>query len=484
MVVSASKDRSLKFSRMVLDCLSNFPAVLSLVPKDARRRSVLSFDVGPAGIAQAPSMFSLGINGQITGNRADIIIADDIETSTNSLTQASRDTISEGVKEFGSVVKPVDEGGRVIFLGTPQHEASLYNTLRKDREYICRIWPARYPSAEQIEAYEGCLAPLIQRRLSLDPSLIGRPTDPKRFHDLELRRREAELGRSTFTLQFMLDTSLSDSERYPLKISDLLVMPLSTELSPMQLGWTTDPNYIVDGIPSVGFSGDVWRKPYGVSNVEYIPYEGAVLAVDPSGRGGDETAYVVVKLCNGRLFLIASGGIKGGYDDETLKTLAKVAKLHKVNLVLVESNFGDGMFTKVFTPILTKVYPCTIEEVRNNTQKEKRIIDTLEPVLNQHRLVVSEDVAIQDYKGSKRHENQLFFQMTRLTKDKGCLSHDDRIDVLAMAVAYWVDHMSRDVDKAYEDSMEDRLRQEFEFWEVDVLGSNRQQQTSFGLGLV
>ena len=57
-------------------------------------------------------------------------------------------------------------------------------------------------------------------------------------------------------------------------------------------------------------------------------------------------------------------------------------------MIVVESNFGDGMFSKLLSSIHAKTYPVSIEEVRHNTQKEVRIIDTLEPVMMQHRLIL------------------------------------------------------------------------------------------------
>ena len=58
--------------------------------------------------------------------------------------------------------------------------------------------------------------------------LIGEPTDPNRFSEFDLLEREASYGRSGFALQFMLDTRLSDAERYPLNVSDLIIMDIPT----------------------------------------------------------------------------------------------------------------------------------------------------------------------------------------------------------------------------------------------------------------
>ena len=66
-------------------------------------------------------------------------------------------------------------------------------------------------------------------------------------------------------------------------------------------------------------------------------------------------------------------------------------------MIIVESNFGDGMFTQLLKPVVQRYYPVTIEEVNHTKQKELRIIDTLEPVMNQHGLVVSPQLIRQDF---------------------------------------------------------------------------------------
>ena len=473
LVVSGSKSRADKFAQFVRRLIYEIPEFHWLKPGRGQRDSINSFDVGPSANAQAPSLTSLGITGQLTGNRADIIIGDDVETLNNSLTQTARDSLREAVKEFESILTP---GGRIIFLGTPQYEASLYNELRR-RGYKCRIWPARYPTPKQVDGYEGALAPMLWQALRDNERLVGRPTDPKRFDDGDLIKREASLGRSTFQLQFMLDTTLSDAERFPLKINDMILHPLAVKVGPVAVAWSSDPRYIANDIQSVGFSGDVWRRSM-FPDQERMPYTGSVMWIDPAGRGGDETAYAVIKILNGMLFLPAAGGLPGGYSDDNLKALASIAKYQEVNLIKTEKNFGDGMFTQLLKPILGRIHPCAIEEVHNTIQKERRIIDTLEPILNQHRLVVSEEVAVNDYKQSRDHpERQLFWQLTRITRERGCLGKDDRIDALAGAVGHWVDAMARDTEIAADEAREELLMEELRRMEDSWSrgGSGRQE---------
>ncbi len=462
MVVSASKARADDFSTFTQRIIMELPICQHLVATEGQRWSKIAFDVAPAKASGSPSVKSVGVTGQLTGSRADIIIADDVEVPNNSMTHMMREKLGETVKEFDAVLKPE---GKIIYLGTPQNEMSLYNALLA-RGYQMRVWPARYPTLERSEkAYGGRLAPALYETLQNKlEAVYGLPTDPKRFDDEDLLERELSYGRSGFALQFMLDTSLSDANKYPLKLSDLIIYSCDKDTAPEKMVYgIMKPMH---DLPNVGLSGDKFYAPedtVGRSN-----YTGSVLAIDPSGRGSDETAYAVVKMLNGYLYVVDAGGVEGGYSDTTLQHLCDLAKIHSVNMVLIESNFGDGMFTELIKPYLLRTYPTTLEEVRHSKQKEHRIIDTLEPVMNQHKLVVDPKVIQKDYDSvqnmppEKGMKYMLTYQMTRITKQRGALAHDDRLDVLAMAVQYWVDQMAADADTEIRTRKEERLDQELD----------------------
>ena len=308
--------------------------------------------------------------------------------------------------------------------------------------------------------------------------------DPQRFNNEDLMEREASYGRTGFALQFMLDATLSDQNRYPLKLSDLLVMNISGDEGPEKVVWAPDRDRVVNDVPCVGLAGDRYYSPFEVSHSGH-KFTGSVLAIDPSGRGADETAYAVVKMLNGYLFVTDAGGIEGGYDDKALQRLSVIAREQKVNLVLVESNFGDGMFTALLKPVMAKVHKVSIEEVRHSTQKERRIIDTLEPVMNQHRLIINRKVNEQDY-DSTRHLSpekalryQLFYQMSRINRSKGALAHDDRLDVLAMGVNYWTEQMAQDAERQMKARKVELLDRELENFIHSVRGSKPKSSTWF-----
>lgn len=478
LVVSASKQRADDFSTFTLRLIEEMPVLNHLLPRENQRSSKIAFDVGPAPASHAPSVTSRGITGQITGARADLIVSDDVESLNNSQTQTMRDKLSESVKEFDAVLKP---DGRICYLGTPQTEFSIYAAL-PGRGYDMRIWPARYPDKKTLVNLGDNLSPKISKELEEDPELLNKPTDPKRFDEMDLAEREASYGRTGFTLQFMLDTSLADLNRYPLKLSDLLVTNCNPDNGPEKVIWAATPDLVDKDLPNVGFNGDRYYMPM-VSQGTWTEYTGSVMAIDPAGRGADETSYAIVKMLNSQLFLLESGGFSDGYSDEVLESLAKLAKKQKVNKILTESNFGDGMFTALLTPVMTRIHPCEIEEIRHNKQKERRIIDTLEPVMTRHSLIVDRSVVEKDYASTQHmtHEKalqyQLFYQMSRITPHKGSLIHDDRLDVLAMAVSYWVEQMSADRELLIQSRKDENIRIGLEKFMQNATGRKQEPLT-------
>lgn len=447
MVVSAGKDRADAFAIFVRNMIKTIPLLKHLEPdKTIGERSTQNiFDVRGVKPSGSPSVKSVGITGQLTGSRADIIIADDIEVVGNSATHDLREKLARLVTEFDAVLKP---DGRIIYLGTPQTELSLYNTLY-NRGYDMKVWPALVPTERQAETYGAKLAPFI-RSMMVDVA-AGTTTDPQRFTDEDLAERKLSYGRSGFALQFMLDTSLSDGDKFPLKVDDLVISNVGAKL-PSEIHWSNNPLLKLKDLPNVAMGGQNYYAPQTPEKVDLRAPEMKVMSIDPSGRGTDETAYSVALMLHGNIFVPEIGGLIGGYTDATLQKLCHVAKKHKVNKILVESNFGDGMFTQLLKPHLGRIYPCDIEEIRQNQQKELRIINTLEPLMNQHRLIIDPkvirddyDTAMANYPPDKAVQYMLFYQMSRLSKDRGSLKHDDRLDSLAIAVKYFLDIL--DVDQ-------------------------------------
>ena len=444
MVISASKDRADSFSIFCQRLILEVTWLSHLKPKsDDQRWSRVSFDVGPAKPHQAPSVKSVGITGQLTGSRADLMILDDVEVPGNSMTELMREKLLQLCTEAESILTP-KKTSRIMYLGTPQTTFTIYRKLA-ERNYRPFVWPARYP--KKLSNYEGLLAPQLQDDIDQGVEPWG-VTDPDRFNDDDLIEREAAMGRSNFMLQFMLDTTLSDAEKFPLKMADLIVTSVNPESAPESIIWCSDPKNIIKELPTVGLPGDYFYSPMQLQG-GWDPYSETICSVDPSGRGTDETAAAFISQRNGFLYLHQMRAYKDGYSDNTLLDILRGCRKFKVTKLLIETNFGDGIVAELFKKHLQQTKQnIDVEEVRANVRKEDRIIDALEPVLNQHRLVVDRSVIDWDYNSNKdgppeeRLLYMLFYQMSRMCREKGAVKHDDRLDALAQGVKYFTDAMS------------------------------------------
>ena len=444
MIISASKERADNMSIFLQKLIIDTPWLKHLQPKsDDSRWSRISFDVN-CSPHQAPSVKSVGITGQLTGSRADLMILDDVEVPGNSLTEFMREKLLQLCTEAESILTPKSDS-RIMYLGTPQTTFTIYRRLA-ERNYRPLVWPARYPRQDKLSKYEGILAPEIQEDVDMGAEEWA-PTDD-RFTDEDLIEREASMGRSNFMLQFQLDTTLSDAQKFPLKMADLIVTSVNPNSAPENIIWCSDPSKVIRDAPTVGLPGDYFYSPMQLVG-EWSSYDETICSVDPSGRGTDETAAAFLSQRNGLIYLHEMSAYRDGYSDSTLLDILSKCRDYGVTSLVIETNFGDGIVGELFKKHLinTKQH-INIEEVRANVRKEDRIIDSLEPVLNQHRLIIDRGVIEWDYASNQdspaeeRLLYMLFYQMSRMCREKRAVKHDDRLDCLAQGVKYFTDALS------------------------------------------
>lgn len=490
MVVSASKQRADDFSLFCQTCIISYPFLQHLDNSGKDNRwSRVSFDVKGCEPAQSPSVKSVGITSAMTGSRADLIVADDIENPGNSATDIQREKLLHLTTEFESILVP-KPSSRIIYLGTPQSLFTVYSKLEV-RGYKALVWPARFPAEASMPAYDGRLAEELETdiRESGLSALAGQPTDT-RFSDRLLAERESVMGKAAFQLQFMIDTSMSDMLRYPLRLGDIPVVSLDPRKCPGTVIWSQDPTNRIGDLEAISLPGDHWFRPARLGD-DWLDWPAdTIIAVDPSGRGKDETGVVVLSQVAGNIYLRALRGFREGYSDATLTAILKLGLQYGATMCLVESNFGDGTVVALLQKHAREMQvPMTFEETRAFVRKEERILDALEPVTTQHRLIVDRGVveydlaSNQDLPLEERLQKTLAYQLTRLSRDKGALKHDDRVDALAMGVAYFTDRLNvsqfEEAKKISQEAYSTMLKQMDEdptrFVDDLVLGDTRQR---------
>jgi hypothetical protein len=329
---------------------------------------------------------------------------------------------------------------------------SVYNRLAKD--YRLKRWPGRFPDPHD-EMQHDYLAPWILQQVLDDPSLAGKPTNPEMFGEEQLAQKLAVMGPYHFGLQILLDTRLADQDKYPLKLADLIVMSIHPEYAPKSVIWgTTDP---FDEYENTGFSDDRLYKP-SFFEQDFLPYTKKVMFIDPAGSGDDKVGYCIIGALNGYLYVFECSGLPGGHSEATLTKLAKLAHQYDVHDVVVESNFGDGLYEKALAPIMGRLNGATNirSKKAKKQQKEHRIIDIILPVVSNHRLVISPKVA---------KNKETMYQYTHITRIKGSLPEDGAIDAWAGCVAEFVDIIGLDPEVLEEKRQQrerERVAKEFE----------------------
>jgi len=475
LIVSSGDSMATEISNWIIQIIMGMEELECLRPdrSSGDRASVKAFDVHHElkGPEKSPSIACIGITSNMQGKRADVLIADDVESTKNSATDVQRERLRHLTRDFTSI----NSKGDIIYLGTPQSVDSIYNGL-VSRGFDIRIWPGRYPTAEEINNYGKHLAPAIRQAIMDQPRLQdgggpmgdrGKPTDP----DLH-----------------MLDTRLIDSQRFPLKPEKIIFARIAEKSAPLEIHFQPGNETFIN-TPMDWPIADSYYRASGFGQ-EFGNFQGTHMYVDPAGGGqnGDETAYAVTRFLAGRVFWVATGGVPGGLGTEALDALTAIAARWKPNQIDIEKNFGNGALSSVWTPKLLRLHQCHIEDVWESGQKELRIIDVLEPVIGSNRLVADEGLLADDwaqcqqYPVEKRASYSVFYQLSRITREKGALIHDDRLDALAGSVRYWSDHLKQDENKAriaasnarYKDMMKNPLGsgRELPGWQTRLKGAS------------
>lgn len=452
------------------------------------RNSAAAYDVHYAlkGIDKSPSVSCVGITANLQGMRADFVLADDVETQRNSMTQTEREKLQLLIKEFAAICIT----GEIMYLGTPQTKDSIYRLLPA-RGYDVRVWCGRYPTDEELQRYGAgvTIAPRIMQALIQNPELQtgggiegtrGKPTDDGHINEDVLQEKELEYGDEGFSLQYMLDTTLSDAMRTKIKLSDMMVLAVANDTVPEKMHWSGELPKLVKDLPPNVRDFKMYHAA-GISDV-FIPFEHKVMTLDPSGAGGDELSFAAGGATNSFIYLLSTGGFVGGTTRPNMEAVIEKMLSLDIYVLDIEKNMGHGTVLALFVErlealrnlakhsdeqlegwctrlglthreLLYKLTKIGLTEFYVTGQKEKRIIDTISPITRRHKLVVSEQAIEDDWNYCQKHppEKRLQFsafqQMGNITYDRGSLVHDDRADCVQRLVETLSGFLSRDEEK-------------------------------------
>lgn len=469
LVMSAGRTRAINYSQFVQKLLKLLPVTKHMAPRhNIERTSGESFDVAGSTVSDSPSVYAVGANTQIAGFRASLIIYDDIETA-QSVESA---VMSESIDTYAMEAQNLLMSGKdeSITLCTPHSISSIYVNWIDEKGFKPFIIPALYPDSGS--NYFGGLAPYIQEAINKNPSLEGQAVDERLNLDF-LMSKKMRIGKSKFKLQYQLDVSDSDDLRYPLKLSDFIVDDIDDDMGPLQVRYSSMPENILFQKHN-GFAKDKLYKPSSRSP-EMTEYDYRILSIDTAGRGKDELGLALMYHLNSKIFVKKIGGMQGGYEDDVMVNIANLCLEHKVHTIVVEDNFGDGAFKKLLEPHILRVSPDTeVEGIKVSGQKEVRIVEALEPIMNQHRIVIDRAVFDNDVLAERQYS--FTHQLSHITKERDSLKHDDRLDAFANGVTFLLDKISDDDERGMAYHAEEEAQKTLEFTLQMFSGGQRQRR--------
>lgn len=493
LIVSGGERQASDVAFLIIRIIQNWSILCWMRPDPTKgdRTSVSGFDIHYTlkGVDKSPSVSCVGITANLQGMRADFVLADDVETQRNSMTQTEREKLALLIKEFDAICI----SGSIMYLGTPQTKDSIYRLL-PSRGYKVRVWCGRYPTNEELERYGAGveIAPKIMEALIANPELQsgggiegnrGQPTDPEHITEHILQEKELSYGTEGFSLQYMLDTTLSDELRTRIKLIDIPIIGCGYTDVPETLHWLVQPNKGL--LPSDSTDYTKIHQLYYASAVSdvFIPLKHKLMALDPSGSGGDELAFAIGGATNSFIYLLSVGGFRGGTSPENMNRVILKLIDTDTKVLDIEKNMGHGTVGLLFqshirtlkteleqhVPTVDKFLDSSklgrrelidflgsiaITEYHVVGQKEKRIIDTISPVTRRHKLVMTTNCLKDDFMYcqeqpmEKREGFSILYQLSSITYDRGSLVHDDRADCVQRVVEACKGYLSIDAVKA------------------------------------
>lgn len=463
LVVGSTAKQASEILKLMRRIIGHSPLMQHMVPNGEAGDAALYFDVANKSRATKDhSVLAAGWSSNLTGRHPDVIIWDDCETPETSTASAQKNLMTK-IKESPSMVQP---GGNIVFLGTPHSTNSVYNQLGE--LYPIVRFPCRYMDIKSMEEH-SCAQWMIDQVI-FNPDLVGTPVFHERFNEAMLDAKEIDLGEATFAMQYELNTELADVDRFPLKLSNLIVQDWDDPYdAPVQMLWGPSEGNRIRGLR--GHGKDAAHGPSRMST-DVTAFDHKIAVLDISSTGKDQTGLAIVGRAGGNLWLLEAIGYDG---DGTSQAIAKKVcdKLNQwdVNLLKIESNYGGGMATQIYTPWVQELCGpgVGIEPFRVTGNKEKRMVQTLRPVLAAHRLIVRP----QALKGG------FMEQMINLTPERKTLKSDDIIDAVASCVGFFTDSMAMDPERAVDRIRQEQMAQEAKDWNrndrtwVDTAFANR-----------
>jgi len=378
LVLAAEGALAQRMVRNVRRIIERHPLTTGLKPDNPDQWAGERFTINRPMELRDPSMMARGIDANITGSRADIIICDDVEVPNTCDTAEKRRNLREVLGELEYILVP---GGTLLYVGTPHHWYTIYADELRQEIGETQIFLAGY------------------QRLKL-PVLVGNESIwPERFTKSDLERKKAQ-GLNRFRSQMMLE---------PVNIAEGRLNPSLLQRYSGELSYIKEINRLeLNGRRLVSCSA-FWDPAFGGN-------DGSVLAIVFTDEQGEIWLHRTLYMKH-----------KGAEDEATGQSLQVVAaaREHHIPSVTVEIN-GIGKFLpQILRRELARArVACAVIEHSSKRAKEIRILESFETLMAARMLHAHESVFTTPF----------ITEMQEWRPGRNG-AHDDGLDAVASALA-------------------------------------------------
>ena len=329
-------------------------------PARPEQWSAHRFSVAGSPHSRDPSMLAAGLDGNITGARADVIVCDDVEVPKTCATPALRAKLRERLSELEFVLTP---GGTQLFIGTPHAWDSIYGTPHPDTAEDDIAEPER---SAFLDGYERLDLPVMDA--------AGAPLWPEKFDRPHIEMLRKRAGPVRFASQMMLQPADAEETRLDIR----LIHPYEAKL---KLSTANGEQILFLGGRKIRSASCWWDPAYGGTERR----DASAIACVFTDVDGHHFIHDVRYLRHDRA--------PDGVDEATAqcRQVLEFAKRNLLTAVTVEKN-GIGMFLPGLLNSVLRESGIAVLKRHNHDQKAARILKAFDARLAARILHARKDV--------------------------------------------------------------------------------------------
>lgn len=353
LVLAAEESLASKMVRNIRKIIEKHPLTRHLIPTNPDQWAADRFTINRKKELRDPSVLSAGINSNVTGNRADIIIYDDVEVPNTCGTAEKRLSLRKRIRESNFILVP---GGTQLYIGTPHSYFSIYADAPKvelDEEEVF------------LPNYKRLSLPILDKK--------NKSIWPEQFSEKDIDILKKQAGPNYFDSQMMLRPVNLLEGRLDVSLLQFYSSDLEYSESQREIQLSINRKKLV--------SCSAWWDP----SFGKISGDDSVFAVVYTDQEGNYYLH--------HISYIKTDNIQEDEATHQCKLIIKIVEDLFVPSIAIEIN-GIGRFLPAILrrELAKRNIPCAIIEKTSSKAKHIRILESFDAITAAQSLYVHDSV--------------------------------------------------------------------------------------------